>query len=112
MGFPGARLHLHAELPGGGAVRHGQKVPLLDGAHIGGESVVSQPQDVAHPQLRRAEAGLIRELALLHDGEGGAAALLPGEQAGDRVDGGGLKILGFELKFHIWSPFEKPQQLS
>ena len=100
VGFPGARLHLHAELPGGGAVRHGQKVPLLDGAHIGGECLVGQPQDVAHPQLRRAEAGLIRELALIHDGEGGAAALLPGEQAGHGLHGGGLEILILEFQFH------------
>lgn len=72
--------------------------------------IFAEPQNVAHPQIRRTEGALSRQLALVHDGEGGPGSLLSGEQAGDRVDGGGLEGLLFELKFHsnhLKSTFEK-----
>ena len=100
VGFPRARLHLHAELPGGGAVCHGQQVPLLDGAHIFGQHLVAEPQEITHAQFRWHIGALSHQLSLVHDGKGGVGALLTRKQAGDSLHGGGLKVLVFELKFH------------
>ncbi len=51
VGFPGAGLHLDAELAGVGAVGERQKVSLLHGAHIVRQGAVSEPQHVACAQI-------------------------------------------------------------
>ena len=76
----------------------------MDGAHIFGQHLVAEPQEIAHAQFRRHIGALSRQLSLVHDGEGSPRAFLPGEQIGNGLHRGGLEILVFELEFHYNAP--------
>ena len=96
VGFPGSRLHFHAELPAFQIMRHGQGIAFLHCLHVGEHGGVINEQGIADAVLIFQQG----KLFALDNGKGGGLLFLTDEQVGHGIDGGCLERLFDEFEFH------------